>query len=183
MRTWKGREVDLKDFQPYMLDLEDVVRSLSLLCRFNGHSRFMFSVLEHSIIGCYLAETPQQKLEALLHDSGEAYVGDIILPLKEVFPEVCEFEDKITTMIFDKYWRGNGLTHTGIYKKSPYMIKLDRDMAQWESLVLRPHHQFTEKVWDTRKTWIDMYSRCKRAKNDYGLESEWFKLFEENKND
>ncbi len=157
MHTFSNTAVDLRNFTPDMVVKADISHALLRNIRFNGHIDTDFTVYEHSMIGAYLADTPEHKLEALLHDAGEAYTGDIILPIKECFPEIAEFEDRITAVIFDTLWPGNKLTAGGIYKKSPYMAQLDRNMAAWESLHFRPHHAFKQETWDTRHNWLAAY--------------------------
>lgn len=177
MHTWSGVHVDLANFTPAMVKITDIARSLRFLHRFNGHISRGFSVLEHSIIGSRLADTPEQKLEALLHDAGEAYVGDIILPLKEVIPEVCILEDKITTIIFDKLWPRCPRTLTGVYIKSPYMVKLDRDMARWESANLRPHHDTSIHKHEGWARWLKAYTDLRGELYNKRIEDVFFETF------
>ena len=157
MHTFSNTAVDLLNFTADMVVKEDITQALSKNIRFNGHITNNFTVYEHSMIGAAWAESPRHKLEALLHDTGEAYTGDIILPMKECFPEIAEFEDKITAVIFDKLWPGNGLTAGGVYKKSPYMVQLDRDMAGCESYHFRPTHAFTQRTYEKQSEWYKLY--------------------------
>lgn len=166
MHAFSGTAVDLLNFTPDMVVEADISHALIRNIRFNGHIDTDFTVYEHSMIGAYLAGYPRLALEALLHDTGEAYVGDIILPMKECFPEIAEFEDKITAVIFDALWPGSGLTDGGIYKKSPDMVELDRAMAAWESLQFRSHHPFTQNTWDTRERWLAAYDYIRAAMLD-----------------
>lgn len=66
------------------INIHDVALSLSRISRWGGRTRadkIAFSVAQHSVICSYLV--PQEdKLEALLHDATEAYLGDVISPLK-----------------------------------------------------------------------------------------------------
>lgn len=161
MRTVSGLEIDLRNFIPPMVSLWDIANALSKTHRFNGHTTKEFSVLEHSLVGSLMSDTPKHAMEALLHDAGEAYTGDIILPMKEVFPELCEFEDELTAVIFDTLWPGNELVKEGKYCKSPYMIQLDRRMAAWESYYLRPNLPFTDKTRSTWEEWMEVYLKVR----------------------
>lgn len=169
MHTFSNRAVDLMNFTPDMVVKEDITQALSKNIRFNGHINNNFTVWEHSMIGAAWAESPRHKLEALLHDAGEAYTGDIILPMKECFPEIAEFEDRITAVIFDKLWPNSGLTKGGVYKKSPYMVQLDRDMAACESYHFRPHHSFTHRAYEKHKEWFPLYLEVEAAWYDSEL--------------
>ena len=82
--TWGGRLFNLADPQPDMVDIEDIAKALSCICRYTGHCNDFYSVAQHSILMANLSEfgsfgTPLQRL---LHDSAEAYINDIATPLK-----------------------------------------------------------------------------------------------------
>jgi hypothetical protein len=64
--------------------IKDIAHSLARQCRFNGHCGPFYSVAEHSIeVSCRLAEVSVEfALWGLLHDAAEAYLSDIVRPLK-----------------------------------------------------------------------------------------------------
>ena len=87
----------------------DIARALSMQCRFNGHVKRFYSVAEHSVLVSRIVEADYDVmargkhpyegedyrranlcLAALLHDGSEAYLGDMVRPLK-VLPELAQF--------------------------------------------------------------------------------------------
>ena len=42
---------------PEKIDMKDIAHALSLICRANGHTRFFYSVAQHSIACCKEAKT------------------------------------------------------------------------------------------------------------------------------
>lgn len=80
--TYTGKRFDLYEPDADLIDPRDISHSLAHLCRFNGHTREFYSVAQHC---CMVADlVPEEdKLAALLHDATEAYVGDMVRPLKQ----------------------------------------------------------------------------------------------------
>ena len=70
------------DPDPATIHIEDIARALSHICRYGGHVRRFYSVAEHCVHVASVAPEPL-KLDALLHDGAEAYLGDIPRPIKK----------------------------------------------------------------------------------------------------
>lgn len=81
MQTFTGRQFFPFDPKPEEIDPIDVAHALSLLCRYGGHVRRFYSVAEHCV-HVSRAVHPDVALAALLHDAPEAYLGDVVRPLK-----------------------------------------------------------------------------------------------------
>jgi 5'-deoxynucleotidase YfbR-like HD superfamily hydrolase len=86
LQTVSGRWVNPFDPDPAQLDADDIARALANLCRFGGHSRVFYSVAQHCVIVSRVIEERGGDVEdafaALMHDAGEAYLGDMPHPLK-----------------------------------------------------------------------------------------------------
>ena len=78
--------------------IEDIAHGLAYQCRFNGQTREFYSVAQHSLVVASLVE-PRQRLAALLHDAAEAYLGDMVKPLKVLLPEFGVLEERVTDLI------------------------------------------------------------------------------------
>jgi len=81
-----------------MVSLHDVAHSLSCLNRYNGHAKRPYNVAQHSVL-CSRRAPDELKLEALLHDAHEAYVGDMSSPLKTLIPEYRVISDRAERVV------------------------------------------------------------------------------------
>lgn len=86
MTLASGRKVNPSSLLVDDIDLWDIATSLSRQCRYNGHVWGFLSVARHSIwvsecLGDH-GHGPVVRLAGLLHDAAEAYLGDMIRPLK-----------------------------------------------------------------------------------------------------
>lgn len=83
IQTFSGLQFSLTSPEPQQVCLQDVVQSLGNLCRFNGHCRHFYSVLQHSVQVAMICP-PEFRYTGLMHDAAEAYYGDITRPQKIV---------------------------------------------------------------------------------------------------
>jgi hypothetical protein len=75
-----GGVFDPLDPNPADVYVEDIARSLSQRVRFGGHGRRFYSVAEHSV---HVSRAcGGDAFWGLLHDASEAYLGDLVTPLK-----------------------------------------------------------------------------------------------------
>lgn len=106
MQTYTGKRFDFHRARLEDINIQDIAHHLSLLCRFNGATSRFYSVAQHSLYVSYFA--PKKfHLWGLLHDAAEAYVGDVINPIKQLdeYDELRVVEKKIEVTI----WRRFGL--------------------------------------------------------------------------
>lgn len=112
-QTYTGKKFYPFDPRPDEVDIIDIAHSLSLQCRFNGHVKEFYSVAQHSIHVCRVfselakkegfGASKQAHLCALLHDATEAYVGDLIRPIKIDMPQYKEMEEKVWRSILEHF--------------------------------------------------------------------------------
>lgn len=133
--TKSGVKFDLLNTTEDMLDIKDISHALSNICRFGGHSVRHYSVAQHSVLASQIV--PKEfALCALLHDATEAYIGDMVSPLKAVIPQFKEIEQNLWEVIASKW---------GLPKYIPQEVKLaDMQMLKAEKKYLLPE---TEQ-WD-----------------------------------
>lgn len=112
-RTSRGRNMSTSSGLPFWpesplaeeIRIEDIAAHLSRLCRFNGALRAdveIYSVAQHS---CLVSDNVPvgYKLEGLLHDAAEAYLGDCIKPLKMAMPEREKWESRLELVVRNKF--------------------------------------------------------------------------------
>lgn len=102
--TFTGVKWFITDPDPADVRLADIAHALSLICRYGGHCRQFYSVAQHSLIvaAAVQQEFPAERdlvLHALLHDATEAYVGDMVRPLKLSMPEYKALENRTEIVI------------------------------------------------------------------------------------
>lgn len=103
--AWKalpsGRAIDLLNPSEYTFTITEVNDLLSKVRRFNGYG---ITVAQHSVM---VADTilkitgnPYLAMMGLLHDTAEAYIGDISTPVKQVLGEpLSQLETSIRSAI------------------------------------------------------------------------------------
>lgn len=107
MTTWTGRVFEPLNMSKEDVCLEDIANALSMLCRGGGHVKYFFSVAQHSINCANEARergwSPRIQLLCLLHDASEAYISDIIRPVKGHLTEYYNIEGSIMNTILEHF--------------------------------------------------------------------------------
>jgi hypothetical protein len=82
--TISNQSIDLLAPAPDAIDVLDIAHALALQCRFSGQVQDFYSVAQHSVMVSRLVPD-EDALWGLLHDASEAYINDILAPLKRTF--------------------------------------------------------------------------------------------------
>jgi hypothetical protein len=101
--TASNIKISLHEPTADMITIEDIAASLSKICRFGGCIPEFYSVAQHTLLVVKLAPPPLKKA-AFLHDAAEAYLGDVIKPLKHLIKDLyTPLELKFEKLIFEKF--------------------------------------------------------------------------------
>lgn len=93
MQTFTGARVYPMVPDHRVVEIEDIAHALSQICRFGGHTSSPYSVAQHSVVLSYSCR-PKDRVNALLHDAAEAYLGDVVRPFKIQLPWFRPLEDR-----------------------------------------------------------------------------------------
>lgn len=107
MTTYTGKHFNPLEIKEADVCIEDIAHALSLLCRGGGHLKYFYSVGQHSVNCAREAQarglSDKTVLGCLLHDASEAYISDIIRPVKHHLTNYLEIESMIMDVIFWKF--------------------------------------------------------------------------------
>lgn len=114
INTFSGRKLDLLNPSPDDINIRDIARGLSYNSHFGGQTPRFFSIAEHCLLVCDLMENegvtdPKLLMAALLHDASEAYLGDMVKPLKVQLEKFQEIENRMQQVILEKFNLGNDM--------------------------------------------------------------------------
>jgi len=102
MQTFTGKRICPQALKVEDINIEDIAHSLSMTCRFNGHCNQYYSVAEHCV-RLSLMEDKSSPQWRLLHDASEAYIGDIITPVKSLLRTFSTLENTIHLVIAKRF--------------------------------------------------------------------------------
>jgi len=133
--TVSGKQVFVLNPRVEDIDGQDIGHALCHICRFGGHTKKFYSVGQHSMLVHSIVEnafsekavepirgffspvtvaTKKDIRTAFMHDSPEAYLGDVIRPLKTFLPVYKFIESLWWNVIAEKY---------ALHQRMPAMVK------------------------------------------------------------
>lgn len=102
MTTRSGAMFIPADPENHEYRITDIASALSKICRYGGHCIEFYSVAEHCVHMAHEAPL-QYALEALMHDSAEAYLVDVPRPVKALLRDYRPLEHRIEATIAGQF--------------------------------------------------------------------------------
>lgn len=98
--SYTGRRVWPLAPAPEDIHIQDIAHALSNQCRWGGHTREFLSVAQHCVMVAQWCP-PGLQLVGLLHDAAEAYLQDLVRPLKRSLRAagITTYDDAETEML------------------------------------------------------------------------------------
>jgi 5'-deoxynucleotidase YfbR-like HD superfamily hydrolase len=187
-----GRKFYVLDPRVEDVDISDIAHALSWKYRFGGHLDRPFSVAQHSLAVARIVK-PEYAFEALLHDASEAYLPDVLSPIKKAILNFKEIEDRVESSIHQRFRLPFPLTDEAKFciKKVDWVSVLiehelffDNQQNKWEQVPFEKYQinmdDYDRTLWLTIQTmqpWMvkNAFLRTFKdlAKQRYGEECIW----------
>ncbi len=169
MHTYTGKKINPLAFTKDDIDIKDIAHALSFLCRGGGHLKMFYSVAQHSLNCAQEAflryRDSRLSLACLLHDASEAYISDIIRPVKQHLKLYEDIESQWMKVIFEKY-KLSELKDEDLLK----IKRIDDDMLAYELYTLMEHQ--------SKPTCLLKSQPCFAERHHHDVEKEFLELFE-----
>lgn len=155
--TWiatnSGKKFDYIDIDEKSIDINDIIHSLSNITRFNGHTDFFYSVLQHSInvwweISNEYPDDIELQIMALLHDAPEAYISDIPGPLKSLINKNTNLLISIEYEVTKILWKRCGINSFALPEPKRSRVEL-----------LKIIHEYDVRMCETEANALFSYKR------------------------
>lgn len=107
MQTYSGKQFWPLDPRPEDIDIVDIAAALSKLNRYGGHTVKFYSVAEHCVLMTRAARAGGFSndicFQILMHDASEAYLSDVIRPIKPYLDNYAEIETNLMRVIARRF--------------------------------------------------------------------------------
>ena len=162
-----GRRIYPLDLKPSEIEVQDIARSLSNMCRFAGHLKMFYSVAQHCSLAYDLA-SDENKAWALLHDASEYALVDLPRPLK-YSPRFGEYYRKHEAHVMEAICVRFGLDPIEPAEVAEIDLRLcateQRDLQNQDKRRPKPYDFTITGIvpWEAEKEWL-------RQMKELGLE-------------
>ena len=139
IQTYTGRAFWPLDPRSEEVHEDDISHALAQICRFGGHTKFFYSVAEHCVLVSEWVESvagPYDALWGLLHDAPEAYIGDMVRPIKRLLPKYIEADENLLEVICYKWGLEPGMPE--VVREADNRILLDERNKLFNGVPPRP---------------------------------------------
>ena len=155
IQTYTGKKIDPFYPDPKQIEILDIAHALSQTCRFSGHTDLFYSVAEHCFNLSYLVKS-EFAIYGLLHDAAEAYLNDVVRPVKPfarfhydgLILTYKEVEDALLNTIITKF--------IGECNFNEQIYEYDDRLTFTEGTILMPD----TTCWELQKNPFKIYLNC-----------------------
>ncbi|MCK1568948.1 phosphohydrolase [Bradyrhizobium sp. 173] len=124
IQTYSGKKFWPLDPRPEDVDIVDIAHALSMQCRFGGHCLRFYANAEHSVYVSH--HCGADALVGLLHDGSEAYLLDMLSPIKAFMPDYKAAEKRCQAVVYRAF---------GLPEITPESVKVaDRRLLKTERM-------------------------------------------------
>lgn len=143
IQTYTGLEFWIDD---PVFRMDDIAHALSMVCRYNGHTRHFYSVAEHSVIVSLLMQELKlgDPMEGLMHDGTEAYIQDMPRPWKKLLPDYVLLEHRLEAKLREAFYLPTAKTygckqadHIALFLEAWFLMP-DRGKTYSDPMGVRP---------------------------------------------
>lgn len=165
-----GHYVDFSNPKPGSIEIRSIAAALSKICRFGGHCPQFYSVAEHSVHAALLAQKhgccDDAVRAVLLHDATEAYLGDMVKPLKAMNPEYAKLEQRFEAVIGEAFGVDFRRWNDEIKRFDRAMLKAEKiamwptDATEWVGFSTIGHESVNFSWWTCEDAEREFLRTC-----------------------
>lgn len=148
--TYSGKFINPLEVEPEDIGLYDIAHALANLCRYNGHVDYFYSVAQHSVIVAQqFEEKSNVRKWALFHDASEAYLGDVVAPLKYCghYDFYLEAEEKLMEAVAIRFGLEGEMPNSVDYVDKKLRGAEMRDLKNYFPEESQDTYEFSIKPW------------------------------------
>lgn len=166
IQTYSGKTVTLTDPRTDQLEIGDIARALAYNSHYGGHAPKFFSIAEHCLLVTELvkkheSDHPDLLMMALMHDASEAFLGDMVKPLKVLMPDFQKIERRMTACINFRFkLDGSYMATIKKYDRMAQEIEFNAFYNKQGSKLL--HYLFPERA---REDFLTLYHAINLKRN------------------